>query len=69
MIQRQRVLNFVRNKHPGFLFLHETYTTHSDEQTWKAVWKGKIMMSHGMNHSKGVAILIPDNIEFEAKCT
>ena len=34
-----------------------------DKNLWKKIWKGDIIMSHGTTHSKGVAILIPDNIE------
>ena len=63
-VKRHRVLNYLKYRHPGILFLQETYTTFGDELIWKTKWKGDIFMSHGTNHSKGVAILIPDKIEY-----
>jgi exonuclease III len=63
-IKRQRVLSYLKDKHPGILFLQETYTNEGDDLIWKKQWKGEIYMSHGTNHSKGVAILIPQEIDF-----
>ena len=37
----------------------------SDEQTWEKEWKGQILFSHGSNHSRGVAILIPSKFKLE----
>ena len=37
----------------------------SDEQIWEKEWKGQIIFSHGSNHSKGVAILIPSKFKLE----
>ena len=54
----------LKTRHPGIIFLQETYSTLGDEIIWKTEWKGDIFMSHGTNHSKGVAILIPDKIEY-----
>jgi exonuclease III len=54
----------MKNKHPGILFFQETYTTEGDEMIWKKQWDGDIIMSHGTNHSKGVAILIPKEINY-----
>ena len=48
--KRQRVLQYLKDKHPGILFLQETYTTQGDELIWKKQWKGDILMSHGTNH-------------------
>jgi hypothetical protein len=63
-VKRQRVLNFLKSRHPGILFLQETYSTSGDEIIWKTEWKGEIIMSHGTNHSKGVAILIPEQVDY-----
>jgi exonuclease III len=58
------VLHYIKNKYPGILFLQETYTTQGDEKIWKNQWDGDIFMSHGSNHSKGVAILIPKEMSY-----
>ena len=39
-VKRQRVLNYLKSKHPGILFLQETHTTVGDELIWKSEWKG-----------------------------
>jgi exonuclease III len=64
-VKRQRVLNYLKTKHPGILLLQETHTTTGDEKLWKNEWKGDIFMSHGTSHSKGVAILIPHTVDFQ----
>jgi endonuclease/exonuclease/phosphatase family metal-dependent hydrolase len=65
--KRARVLRHMKDNYPGILFLQETYSLEGDEQIWSKIWKGDIYMSHGTNHSKGVAILIPDYIQTEIK--
>ena len=49
------------------IFLQETYSTKEVEAIWKTQYKGKMFYSHGTNHSRGVMILIKDNLEFELK--
>ena len=39
-------------------FLQESYCTPEVEKIWKSQWKGEMFFSHGMEHSKGVLILI-----------
>ena len=68
-IKRHRVLNFLGAKFPGILFLQETFTTQGDKQLWEKTFKGEIIMSHGTNHSKGVAILIPDYLDIKIEET
>ena len=68
-IKRHRVLNFLSSKFPGILFLQETYTTEGDKQIWEKTYKGEIIMSHGTNHSKGVAILIPEHTDYKIDTT
>ena len=62
--KRERVLHYMKNNHPGIIFLQETYTTEGDEIVWKNQWSGDILMSHGTNHARGVAILIPKEISY-----
>ena len=35
----------------------------TDEASWKKEWDGEIIFSHGSYNSKGVAILIPQNLD------
>ena len=46
-------------------FLQETHSTNKTEKIWKDDWLGNIFFSHGSSNSKGVAILIPNNIQFD----
>ena len=48
-------------------FLQESYSTPEVENVWKSQWKGEMFFSHGTVHSKGVLILIKNNLEFELK--
>jgi len=48
-------------------FFQESYSTPEVESVWKSQWKGEMFFSHGMVHSKGVLILIKNNLEFELK--
>ncbi len=45
--------------------LQETHCTKKEEKLWEKNWDGKIFFSKGSSNSKGVAILIPSNINFE----
>ena len=35
------------------------------ENEWKTQWKGKTFFSHGTNHSRGVLILVKDQLDFK----
>ena len=35
------------------------------ENEWKKQWKGKTFFSHGTNHSRGVLILVKDQLDFK----
>ena len=49
----------------GIYFLQETYSDEYSEKKWKSSWKGDIYFAHGNSNSKGVAILIHDNLQVE----
>ncbi len=44
-------------------FLQETHCTKKDNKTDS--WKGKIYFNHGTSQSAGVAIIFPQNVDFE----
>ena len=60
--KRQTIFNWLKTSYNGLTFLQETHSTISDEKKWETEWGGKIYYSHGEFNSKGVAIMIPDNI-------
>ena len=46
-----------------FVFLQETYSTRDVENIWKNQWRGNLFFSHGTCHSKGVLVLVRDNLD------
>lgn len=57
------------NVSKGITFLQETHTTDECKRVWGNVFKGDILMSHGTNNSKGVAILLGDKLEHKIQET
>ena len=51
--------------HNKILFLQETHVTKSQEYKWKKNWRGKMIFANGTSKSRGVAILLPKNMEFQ----
>ncbi len=46
------------------LFYFKKHSSKEIENKWKNEWGGQIFFSHWTSNSKGVAILIPKNIEY-----
>ena len=65
--KRQKVFNWLTRKNVDIMLLQETYSTKEVERYWKQQWKGKMVFSHGTNHSKGVTILFNEKFDFEIK--
>lgn len=63
--KRKKVLNWLVKKHSDIYFIQETYIQKSFEKYFKVQWKGDMFLAPGTNHSKGVAILIKNNVEYE----
>ena len=63
--KRKVVIHWLKKLNADIIFLQETFSTSSSERSWKQSWNGKIIHSHGTNHSKGVAILFKDNLDVE----
>ena len=47
--------------------MEETHSSTNDEQIWKKDWDGEILYSHGSANSRGVAILLPKDIDTNFK--
>jgi exonuclease III len=63
--KRTKILNWLGNKHTDIILLQETYSTNDIVKYYKYQWKGDMYFSHGTNHSKGVAILIKNNLDHD----
>ena len=65
--KRLSIFHWIKESHNGITFLQETHSMISDEKSWEREWDGDIYFSHGGGNAKGVAILIPKqlNIKFE----
>jgi len=63
--KRHKMLNwFVKHGATGGVtFVQETHTTADSQQKWEECFKGEIIMSHGANNSKGVAILMGNKLD------
>lgn len=65
--KNRKMLNWIL-KHggkSGISFLQETHSSDDIEHKWKQRFKGEIIFSHGSKHSKGVAILLGDKVEYK----
>ena len=45
------------------MFLQETYSSAQNLKSWEAEWGGKMVGSHGTNHSRGVMILFKPKLD------
>ena len=62
--RRKSVFNWLFKSSADICFLQETYSTPEVDNEWKKQWKGKTFFSHGTNHSRGVLILVKDQLDF-----
>ena len=65
--KRRSLFSWLKHNHRAkdtFIFLQETHTTPKLEKLWEKDWGNKILFAHGNSGSKGVAILLPININF-----
>jgi len=65
--KRQAIFNWLKKDKAQICFLQETYSTPEIENTWRKEWRGELFFAHGSTHSKGVLVLINENLEFEVK--
>ena len=53
----------------GCYFLQETYSSPQTIKTWEAEWGGKVIVSHGSNHSRGVITLFKPRLDMTIEKT
>ena len=56
-IKRRQVFRWLHQQKSDVVFLQETYSSAQNLKSWEAEWGGKMIGSHGTNHSRGVMIL------------
>lgn len=65
--KRKKIFNWLK-KHGsenGIAFLQETYSSKEIEGQWTKNFKGEIIFDHGTSHSKGVAILLGNELDYK----
>ena len=56
-IKRRQIFRLLHQQKSDVVFLQETYSSAQNVKSWEAEWGGKMIGSHGTNHSRGVMIL------------
>ena len=63
------IFTWIEKQKRDIKFIQETYSTPEIITDWKFQWRGEMFYSHGSNHSRGVLILINEQLRFELKNT
>ena len=61
--KRNSLFQWLNSQHMDIILLQETYFTKEMEYRVQNEWKGKCFHSYGTNHSRGVSILIKQNLD------
>ena len=61
--KRANIFTWLKQNYFGITFLQETHSAIMDYKKWQQEWGGQIYFSHGEFNSRGVAILIPKELE------
>ena len=59
-------LHLFHNIVTGIFFIQEAHSTEQLEKIWRQEWDSPIFFQHGKSNSRGVAILVTKNLDFEA---
>ena len=62
-IKRRHIFRWLHQQKPDVVFLQETYCSVQNLKSWEAEWGGKMVGSHGTNHSRGVMILFKPKLD------
>ena len=63
--KRVATFSWLQTKRSGIFYIQETHSTEQVEKIWRQEWDGPIFFQHGKSNSRGVAILVTKNIDFE----
>ena len=61
------IFTWIQKQKADLIFLPETYSTPDIVNNWKFQWGGEMIYSHGTSHSRGVLVLISDQLQCELK--
>lgn len=64
-VKRKSIFNMAKKTNAHIAFLQETYSSLEKENQWKNEWGGDIIFAHGSKHSRGTAILLKKNWDYE----
>ena len=67
--KRECVFNWLLKQNADIFFLQETYSTKEIENQWRKQWRGELFFSHSTSRSKGVLVLVQENLDFKVKST
>ena len=61
--RRKTIFNWLCKLGGDISFLQEMYSSKEAENIWCKQWKGDMFFSHGSSHSRGVLILVRDQLD------
>ena len=66
-VKRRALFLYLKNQKADFYCLQETFSLKEDETPWASERGGKILFSHGTEHSEGTCIMRRPNSLFSLK--
>ena len=63
--KRKTIFNWLCKSGAHICFVQETYSSKEIENIWRKQWKGDMFFSHGSSHSRGVLILVKEQLDFK----
>ena len=67
--KRNKLITWLSRRSPDIILLQETFSVDIVERKWRCEWKdySDMYFSHGSNHSKGVMILLKQDLDYDVK--
>ena len=62
--KRRDVIDYLSNTKAGIICLQDTHWTSKDENTVRSMWKGECILNGESSNSRGVAVLLNTNFEY-----
>ena len=59
----ETIFTWINKQKVDIVFLQETYSSKEIENHFKLQWRGRMLFTHGTNHSKGILILFSENLQ------
>ena len=63
--KRTDVISYFKERNPSILCLQDTHLTHNDVRIVKQIWGKEVHLCGDKTNSRGVAILLNNNFEYE----